>query len=168
MNALCELVYIIVTLWVKQGKQGIFFLSTPQNKTPRFRHNSQNSNHFPQNYMKCHSDIVTCNYMHIIVINQEALIAICYINSFFWALLQSKQNPREFAEILAKEAHEFNGFNLIVADLPSKSMIYITNRPKGESVRIQEVPPGLHVLSNAKLDSPWPKVRTMRRTTSYH
>lgn len=61
--------------------------------------------------------------------------------------------------MLAEEVEEFNGFNLIVADLPSKSMVYITNRPKGESVRIQEVPPGLHVLSNAKLDSPWPKVR---------
>lgn len=61
--------------------------------------------------------------------------------------------------MLAEEANKYNGFNLIIADLPSKSMIYITNRPKEESVKIQEVPPGLHVLSNAKLDSPWPKVR---------
>ncbi|CAO2833718.1 unnamed protein product [Amaranthus hypochondriacus] len=75
--------------------------------------------------------------------------------------LKSKQSPREFAEMLAEEVEEFNGFNLIVADLPSKSMVYITNRPKGESVRIQEVPPGLHVLSNAKLDSPWPKAERL-------
>lgn len=64
----------------------------------------------------------------------------------------------EFAEMLLEEAHEYNGFNLILADLSSRSMIYITNRPKGEGTRIQEVPPGLHVLSNAKLDSPWPRL----------
>ncbi|KAL2895180.1 Transport and Golgi organization 2-like protein [Bienertia sinuspersici] len=75
--------------------------------------------------------------------------------------LKGKQSPREYAEMLAKEAEEYNGFNLIVADLSSKSMIYITNRANGESVRIQEVPPGLHVLSNAKLDSPWPKAERL-------
>lgn len=58
-----------------------------------------------------------------------------------------------------KEAHEYNGFNFIMADLVSKSMFYISNRPKGEAILIQEVKPGIHVLSNAKLDSPWPKVR---------
>ncbi|KAJ8433560.1 hypothetical protein Cgig2_018113 [Carnegiea gigantea] len=71
--------------------------------------------------------------------------------------LKGTQSPTEFAEMLLEEAHEYNGFNLILADLSSRSMIYITNRPKGEGIRIQEVPPGLHVLSNAKLDSPWPK-----------
>jgi uncharacterized protein with NRDE domain len=38
-------------------------------------------------------------------------------------------------------------------------MVYLSNRPEGEPVVIQEVSPGLHVLSNAKLDSPWHKVR---------
>uniref|UniRef100_A0A7C9CS19 Transport and Golgi organization protein 2 homolog n=1 Tax=Opuntia streptacantha TaxID=393608 RepID=A0A7C9CS19_OPUST len=75
--------------------------------------------------------------------------------------LKGTQSPREFAEMLLEEAHEYNGFNLILADLSSRSMIYITNRPKGEGIRIQEVPPGLHVLSNAKLDSPWPKAELL-------
>lgn len=57
-----------------------------------------------------------------------------------------------------KEAHQYNGFNLIVADLHSRTMMYISNRPKGEAVTVQEVSPGIHVLSNAKLDSPWHKV----------
>lgn len=64
----------------------------------------------------------------------------------------------EFAEQLRTEVHQFNGFNLILADIPSKSMVYISNRPEGEPIIIQEVSTGLHVLSNAKLDSPWHKV----------
>ncbi|XP_059632148.1 uncharacterized protein LOC132274825 [Cornus florida] len=71
--------------------------------------------------------------------------------------LKSKKSPKEFAEEVVKEAHEYNGFNLIVADLSSKSMLYISNRPKGEAVLVEEVSPGIHVLSNAKLDSPWHK-----------
>ncbi|KAB2015820.1 hypothetical protein ES319_D08G053000v1 [Gossypium barbadense] len=71
--------------------------------------------------------------------------------------LESTKSPMEFAEQLATDAHQYNGFNLIVADIPSKSMVYISNRPKGEPINIQQVSPGLHVLSNAKLDSPWHK-----------
>uniref|UniRef100_A0A0A9DX14 Uncharacterized protein n=1 Tax=Arundo donax TaxID=35708 RepID=A0A0A9DX14_ARUDO len=38
-------------------------------------------------------------------------------------------------------------------------MVYVSNRPKGQPATIQLVAPGLHVLSNARLDSPWQKVR---------
>ncbi|KAK1400317.1 transport and Golgi organization 2-like [Heracleum sosnowskyi] len=75
--------------------------------------------------------------------------------------LESKKSPKAFAEELVKEAHEYNGFNLIMVDLLSKSMFYISNRPKGEAVLIHEVKPGIHVLSNAKLDSPWPKAQRL-------
>ncbi|XP_059630350.1 uncharacterized protein LOC132273413 [Cornus florida] len=71
--------------------------------------------------------------------------------------LKSKKNPKEFAEEVAKKAHKYNGFNLIVADLSSKSMVYITNRSKGKTVVVEEVSPGIHVLANARLDSPWHK-----------
>ncbi|RWW88474.1 hypothetical protein BHE74_00002650 [Ensete ventricosum] len=71
---------------------------------------------------------------------------------------QGRKSPVEFAEDLVKEANEYNGFNLILADTSSKLMVYVSNRPKGEPVSVQVVSPGLHVLSNAKLDSPWPKV----------
>ena len=80
----------------------------------------------------------------------------------FWTHLdeqwQSNKQPQEFAESLKSEAHCYNGFNLIVADVTTKSMVYISNRPKGHPITIQEVPSGLHVLSNDKLDSPWHKV----------
>lgn len=58
-----------------------------------------------------------------------------------------------------EEANQFSGFNLIVADLCSMSMVYITNRPNDDDgLCVTEVSPGIHVLSNAKLDTPWPKV----------
>lgn len=49
-----------------------------------------------------------------------------------WLLmwLQSKKDPYEFAEELVKEADQYNGFNLIIADLCSMTMVYVTNRPK--------------------------------------
>ncbi|OVA19577.1 Protein of unknown function DUF833 [Macleaya cordata] len=75
--------------------------------------------------------------------------------------LKSKKSPMEFAEEVIKEADQYNGFNLILTDLHSKTMIYVSNRPKGEPISIQEVSPGIHVLSNAKLDSPWPKARRL-------
>lgn len=37
-------------------------------------------------------------------------------------------------------------------------MIYITNRPPHGHKLATQVSPGIHVLSNANLDSPWPKV----------
>ncbi|XP_072988154.1 uncharacterized protein [Typha latifolia] len=74
--------------------------------------------------------------------------------------LENKQSPLACATEIAKEADKYNGFNLVLTDLCSKSMVYISNRPKGEPV-IQIVPPGLHVLSNAKLDAPWPKVQRL-------
>lgn len=76
--------------------------------------------------------------------------------------LQSKKNPKQFAEEVVKEAHQYNGFNLILADIPSNTMVYVSNRPKDEPTVIQEVSPGVHVLSNAKLDSSWHKAQCLR------
>ncbi|KAI8028559.1 hypothetical protein LOK49_LG02G04057 [Camellia lanceoleosa] len=78
--------------------------------------------------------------------------------------LESKKHPGEFAEELVKEADQYNGFNLIIADLCSKTMVYITNRPKQDKVSAIQVSPGIHVLSNARLDSPWPKAERLRHS----
>ncbi|KAL0386816.1 UNVERIFIED_CONTAM: hypothetical protein Sradi_2563400 [Sesamum radiatum] len=78
--------------------------------------------------------------------------------------LKSQKSPKEFAEELVAEADQYNGFNLIVADLCSMTMLYITNRPKDDGPSITEVAPGIHVLSNAKLDTPWPKAQRLRQS----
>ncbi|KAJ6829887.1 transport and Golgi organization 2-like protein [Iris pallida] len=74
--------------------------------------------------------------------------------------LESVKSPAEFAEEIEKEADQYNGFNLILSDLCSKAMMYISNRPKG-AISIQMVSPGLHVLSNAMLDTPWYKTQLL-------
>lgn len=65
----------------------------------------------------------------------------------------------EFAEEVLKDSDQYNGFNLIVADVAAGSMLFITNRPGRDGVYVSEVSPGIHVLSNASLDTPWPKVQ---------
>jgi uncharacterized protein with NRDE domain len=72
--------------------------------------------------------------------------------------LQSKKRPMEFGEEVAAEADQYNGFNLILADLCSKTMVYVTNRAKEGNNLVTEVESGIHVLTNARLDTPWPKV----------
>lgn len=47
----------------------------------------------------------------------------------------------------------YNGFNLITGDLPSNTWHWISNRASAPL----ELPPGIHALSNAALDTPWPK-----------
>lgn len=78
--------------------------------------------------------------------------------------LKSKKSPEEFADELIKEADKYSGFNLVVADLSSLAMVYITNRPKGSSLTAMQVSPGVHVLSNAKLDTPWPKAQRLEKS----
>ena len=63
----------------------------------------------------------------------------------------------EYATEIAKEADQYNGFNLVLADVRSGTMVYISNKP-GDPPVVQTVSPGCHVLSNAAIDSPWPKV----------
>ncbi|KAL3843313.1 hypothetical protein ACJIZ3_000716 [Penstemon smallii] len=84
--------------------------------------------------------------------------------------LKSTKSPKEFGEELVDEAHhyQYGGFNLIVADFCSMTMFYITNRPKDDNgngcLSLTEVSPGIHVLSNAKLDTPWPKAQRLRNS----
>ncbi|KAJ4962973.1 hypothetical protein NE237_022912 [Protea cynaroides] len=75
--------------------------------------------------------------------------------------LESRKSPMEFAKEVGKEADQYNGFNLILADVSSKTMVYVSNRPKGQPASIEVVSPGIHVLSNARLDSPWHKAERL-------
>jgi uncharacterized protein with NRDE domain len=69
--------------------------------------------------------------------------------------------PRVLVEGLAsvaQDAHRYNGFNLLAGD--ASSVAWISNR----SVSRRTVEQGVHGLSNAALDVPWPKlVRTQER-----
>ena len=71
--------------------------------------------------------------------------------------LVGNQAPEEFLTGLVGQAEEYAGFNLLVGD-DSSGLWYLTNSDgtgRGMPLRLQ---PGTYGLSNARLDTPWPKV----------
>lgn len=60
---------------------------------------------------------------------------------------------RHVRQLAADDLDEYAAFNLLVAD--AESMWWTSNRPSTVSA---EVAPGIHGLSNASLDTSWPKV----------
>lgn len=66
-------------------------------------------------------------------------------------------SARDYAEHLQGGAALFSGFNLLVID--GDTALYITNQP---SYRVELLRPGVHALSNASLNTPWPKLRRVR------
>lgn len=71
--------------------------------------------------------------------------------------LREEPAPRAYLDRIAAEADHYNGFNLLVGT-PS-SLYYLSNREG----TVQAVAPGLHGLSNDRLDTPWPKVTRAKR-----
>jgi uncharacterized protein with NRDE domain len=82
--------------------------------------------------------------------------------------LAGKDRPADFIRDHTKRFAHYNGFNLLMADLshPEKAeMHWVSNRMMlGQSIRPRKVfpnqplDPGVYGLSNAMLDTPWPKV----------
>jgi uncharacterized protein with NRDE domain len=63
----------------------------------------------------------------------------------------SQSAAKSVTDIVASSA-AYNGFNLIAGDLASAC--WGSNRYKG----VRELGPGIHGISNASMDAPWPKV----------
>ncbi len=66
--------------------------------------------------------------------------------------LASGREAREYLEEVATLAPRYNGFSLLAGDVDG--VFYLSSR----SGAVQQVPPGIHGLSNHLLDTPWPKV----------
>ncbi|MFC6670885.1 NRDE family protein [Marinobacterium aestuariivivens] len=58
---------------------------------------------------------------------------------------------------LEREGPAFGGFNLLLGD--TRGLYYLSNRGHGP----EQLRPGLYGLSNALLDTPWPKLQQARR-----
>ncbi|MGH8442571.1 MAG: NRDE family protein, partial [Nevskiaceae bacterium] len=58
----------------------------------------------------------------------------------------------QFADALAPTAVDYAGFNLLLYD--GRELLYVDNHPDYEVARVS---PGVHVVSNDQLDTPWPK-----------
>ncbi len=70
--------------------------------------------------------------------------------------LLGHEPPEVFLESVARRAHEYRGFNLLVGG-PDR-LFYFGSR-EGD---VRAVEPGVHALSNHLLDEPWAKVRRAR------
>jgi uncharacterized protein with NRDE domain len=69
------------------------------------------------------------------------------------AYLAGPRDPEAFLNTVAPVARDYGGFNLLVGD--RHNLWYFTN---SDSRHPQCLPPGVYGLSNARLDTPWPKV----------
>ena len=67
--------------------------------------------------------------------------------------LTGSQDPQTFLSDLANRARDYAGFNLLVGD--RHNLWYFTNSDAMDPLCL---PPGIYGLSNAQLDTPWPKV----------
>lgn len=70
--------------------------------------------------------------------------------------LTGDATPEAFARDAVARGARFAGFNLIVGD--AGSAWYASNRAAARALE-----PGVHALSNATLDRPWPKVERLRQ-----
>jgi uncharacterized protein with NRDE domain len=82
--------------------------------------------------------------------------------------LKGRQSPEEFMNDSEKKFQRYNGFNFLSADLSSEKpeLHWLSNRVlMGDKLRPRKVMnpqrlnPGIYGLSNAMLDTPWPKVQ---------
>ena len=67
--------------------------------------------------------------------------------------LAGTESASEYCRQVAERADDYVGFNLLVSD--GQQMCYLNNRDR----TVCELQPGVYGLSNAQLDSDWPKVR---------
>ncbi|MGB0954821.1 MAG: NRDE family protein [Panacagrimonas sp.] len=75
--------------------------------------------------------------------------------------LQSEKSAKPFADALQAEAACYGPFNLLLWD--GEQMHYAGNTPEFRSTAVT---PGLHALSNAALDTDWPKARRAKTALS--
>jgi len=79
------------------------------------------------------------------------------------AFLRSTQPAKTFAQELEQSAAAYNGFNLLLAD--ATGLWYCSNRA---GVMAQQVMAGVVGVSNASLNTPWPKLtRTQQAVSEY-
>lgn len=70
--------------------------------------------------------------------------------------LGSDLSPRSYIDSIGEAAGQYNGFNLLVGD--REELIWFSNRGSDDARNGQALAPGIYGISNALLDTPWPKV----------
>jgi len=70
--------------------------------------------------------------------------------------LAGAMTAQEYVAQIAPVAGEYNGFNLVLCD--GKELVWYSNKGNEDPRNGKPLEPGIYGLSNALLDSPWPKV----------
>ena len=71
--------------------------------------------------------------------------------------LEETGDANAFARTLEQNAAAWGGFNLVLGDLQRNAWSWITNKSAASAMRVQPLKPGVYGLSNAALNTPWPK-----------
>ena len=74
--------------------------------------------------------------------------------------LAGEQAPASYLGRVLENGDHYAGFNLLVGDLARGELHYGGNRPGADARRLTA---GLYGLSNAMLDTPWPKVERLKQ-----
>lgn len=76
--------------------------------------------------------------------------------------LMNGNTSQEYLETLHKEADRYIGYNILLGD--SSGIIHFSNHDKSPKV----IKAGLHGVSNALLDTPWPKLEKAKSSLETH
>ena len=80
--------------------------------------------------------------------------------------LESQTGAEDFLASLAADPMTFAGFNLVFGDLGRNQWHWVTNRApephQANALHHEALKPGVYGLSNAALDSPWPKTTRLK------
>ena len=82
--------------------------------------------------------------------------------------LEASGDARDFALALEQDDAAYGGFNLVLGDFQTNAWTWLTNRHGAAStlhmqLHFQALAPGVYGLSNAALNTPWPKTTALQR-----
>jgi len=79
--------------------------------------------------------------------------------------LEAGNDVASFAATLEKDNGAYGGFNLVVGDLQRNDWAWMTNKSSEviSGWHVQSLQAGIYGLSNAALDTPWPKTAELKR-----
>lgn len=78
--------------------------------------------------------------------------------------LQAEIDAADFAAMLRAETGDYGGFNLVLGDFRRNAWTWITNQACADPTawRVESLESGIYGLSNAALDTPWPKTVALK------
>ncbi len=80
--------------------------------------------------------------------------------------LESSVDAACFFAVLPKDDGAYGGFNLVVGDIQRNDWAWLTNKSDAavSGWQLQTLQPGVYGLSNAGLDTPWPKTVALKQS----